>query len=222
MKRLATVPCFLALAIVIAGCAASIDPRLPPRDERTTAIDKLPLTVGAFYGEDFRAYAFTTCVVEFNPPPCAYYDHSLTVNLGKTSVALLDRTMRSLFAHIERLDRRHPPPKKLRSLAAVFTPKIIGYGYSYGGPSSGWHAWVAYQLTLYTTNGKELAQWTAYGAGKSEGGPGLHLNKIEDATLVALRAAEAHALAQFHERKEIKSWLAALCIPETGTGRNRK
>jgi len=208
----------VAALFALAGCVqATIE--LPPKEERATVIEKLPLAIGAFYGQRLRNYTYRQCLATGGPPPCPFAGFPIEVELGEASVTLFDRTLRELFETVRTVNVREPSALGSQMLAAIVEPEMVNFVLNYGR-SRRWHATITYRLVLHSTRGDEMGQWTI--SGQASAGPGLAPTSVRSATHGALRAVEAQALVGFYEQPDVKRWLRSRGIVAPGSGRNER
>ena len=205
----------LASAALV-GCkivTTVVDASLAPTGDRATVVEKLPLTVGVFYSAPFRDYAY-----DLETPA-----EQLTVrNIGRTSVALFDRTLRALFTQVVTLDSPHAAPPGAPALAAIIEPEITEYDPIL---MTGSCTTVDYLLILRSQASEELGRWPVSGKGCEALSDIISLTfSFEAVTLKstqnAMRAVEAKILTQFLVQPEVRRWLAGLGIARTGRRRN--
>ncbi len=156
-------------------------------------IEPLPLTVGIYYGPEFRNFETVQTRRDHNSID-RYH-----LRLGRPSMALFNLAFGALFAKTVALSTAPPWGDGEPGLQAAIAPRIESASFSS----------VSYAFTLTGANGRVIADWTVDGrhAGEISGE-----RTVAHSIRFAMRDAAAEFLIGFREEHEIRAWLARLEI----------
>ena len=186
----------MAAAVFMTACGSSetdyqIDPGAVLSEK--PLIEPLPLTVGIYYGPEFRNFE-TVQTRRVRDSIDRYH-----LRLGRPSMALFDLAFGALFAETVALSAAPPWEDGESQLDAAIAPRIESASLSS----------VRYAFTLTGANGRVIADWTVDGrhAGEISGE-----RTVAHSVRLAMRDAAAEFLIGFREEHEIRAWLARLEI----------
>jgi len=171
-------------------------------DYPSPLVSKLPLTVGVYYGDDFRNYRFTEITD-------ATGKDQLIINSGASQVALFDTVLPAVFENVVHLENLESVSQH-DNLDAVFVPVIQEF--QVGLPDKTklnvFEIWIKYNMRLSEADGDYIADWvmTAYGKSPTETFRSTD-DGVNNATVVALRDLAASFALGFTRIPEVNEWL---------------
>ncbi|MGH8262389.1 MAG: hypothetical protein ACRETU_00525 [Steroidobacterales bacterium] len=201
VKRLARVALAAAAATAIAACgdvAVKAEPQLP-----RALITQLPLTMGIYYGDNFRSYVHKE----------DRWGSGYVVDLGSGHVKLADELFKDEFQHAVPVTSLTAAPADAH-LAAIVEPRIERYSFLTARDTGGEYFAVTidYRLNLYNTKGEKVDSFTFVGYGSAPS-KGMGSEKpLVAATQSAMRDAAAKFLVQFPQQSTIKKLLAGEAV----------
>lgn len=191
----------MALLCVLAGCGAKeviVQGQFPE-----PLMTKLPLTLGIWYGEDFRNH-------EFFDEAKSRKDSEWLVKTGAAQVQMWDTLLNGMFVTVVPM-RADPGPDVLNQIVdAVLIPHVDELQYAIPAHTNVkvYEIWMRYRYELVTTTGKPIADWTMTSYGKT---PTAFLQSDEAAVnlaaVVALRDAGANFATNFTRVPAVREWL---------------
>ena len=195
---LATVLVVLALLV---GCGASevvVKGEFPE-----PLMNKLPLTLGVWYGEDFRTH-------EFFDDAKSRAESSWLVKTGDAQVQMWDTLLNGMFVDIVPMKAKPQPDAMNQVVDAVLIPHVDELQYAIPAHTNVkvYEIWIRYRYELVTNSGEPIANWTMTSFGKT---PTAFLQSDEAAVnlaaVVALRDAGANFAANFTRVPAVREWL---------------
>ena len=171
-------------------------------------VEKLPLTVGIYYSEEFTSN-IVRAEAGFAGDPPAFWD-TYVFDVGECSVLLFDQVVSSMFQEVMHIDS--PPGSGTRGLpvAGVFIPSFLSLDVTKGQPGFKQSKTVDinYEITLVERDGRPIDSWQVSGTGVKAHGPtfdrGAHAS---EAARAAIRDALAEFLVRFDERDKTREHL---------------
>lgn len=164
---------------------------------------KLPLTLGIWYGEDFRNH-------EFFDEAKSKRDSEWLVKTGDAQVQMWDTLLNGMFVTIVPM-RANPGPDVLNQIVdAVLIPHVDELQYAIPAHTNVkvYEIWMRYRYELVTNTGEPIADWTMTSYGKT---PTAFLQSDEAAVnlaaVIALRDAGANFATNFTRVPAVREWL---------------
>lgn len=166
-------------------------------------MDKLPLTLGVWYGDDFRNH-------EFFDEAKSRSESEWLVKTGNAQVAMWDTLLPGMFREVIAM-RRSPAVGELNPIVdAVLIPHVDELQYAIPAHTSVkvYEIWMRYRYELVTSHGEPIAEWSMTAYGKT---PTAFLQSDEEAVnlaaVVALRDAGANFATNFTRVPAVQDWL---------------
>ena len=166
-------------------------------------MDKLPLTLGIWYDEDFRAH-------EFFDDAAGRQESKWLVKTGDAQVQMWDTVLNGMFVNVVPM-RAKPEPGVLNQIVdAVLIPHVDELQYAIPTHTNVkvYEIWMRYRYELVTTSGEPIADWTMTSYGKT---PTAFLQSdkaaVNLAAVVALRDAGANFIVNFTRVPAVREWL---------------
>ncbi|MEH6569687.1 MAG: hypothetical protein V7709_11455 [Halioglobus sp.] len=191
----------IAVLSVLAGCGVkevNVQGQFPE-----PLMTKLPLTLGIWYGEDFRNH-------EFFDEAKSRKDSEWLVKTGDAQVQMWDTLLNGMFVTIVPM-RANPGPDVLNQVVdAVLIPHVDELQYAIPAHTNVkvYEIWMRYRYELVTNTGEPIADWTMTSYGKT---PTAFLQSDEAAVnlaaVVALRDAGANFATNFTRVPAVREWL---------------
>ena len=205
---------------MLAGCSATtivVDGSYP-----SPLVRKLPLTIGVYYPEELRNFAYTEIddvlvlagvVVNF-----AYTEiddnsgkDQYIVQSGTSQLELFNTVLPALFENVVMLDSLENANSE-NGIDAVFVPKIAEFqlGLPQKTKLKVYEIWMKYNMKLSKANGDYIADWvmTAYGKSPQENLQSVD-SGVQGAAVVAMRDLAASLTLGFTTVPEVNEWLKA-------------
>ena len=142
---------------MLAGCSATtivVDGSYP-----SPLVRKLPLTIGVYYPEELRNFAYTE--IDDNSGKDQYI-----VQSGTSQLELFNTVLPALFENVVMLDSLENANSE-NGIDAVFVPEIAEFqlGLPQKTKLKVYEIWMKYNMKLSKANGDYIADWvmTAYG-----------------------------------------------------------
>ena len=188
----------LLAGFLLLGCTVTVD--LDPQITPAVESDRIPMSVGVYYGPELRTYEFTT-----EPGPRM---GEVIVPLGEESVSLFQRLLSGIFETVVDIDSKPTASDPLAGLDAVIEPQIEAFTLRSSDVGKGrFWADIRYRLTIYAVDGSEIASWTVQGDGTSVDRPVSPTpDSIGRTVELALEAAATRLVASFEEVPEAARW----------------
>ena len=195
----------LALA-VLAACGdveIKAEPKLP-----AALISKLPLTVGVYYGSNFRTYVHRE----------DRWGSSYVVDLGPGHVHLADQLFGLEFTGTVPVENLNAAPQDAH-LAAIVEPRIERYSFLTARDTGGdyFAVTIDYRLVLFNTKGERLDSFTFVGYGSAPSSGVKSQSPLIAATQAAMRDAAAKFLVQFPEQATVKKLVSGETVVPLGS-----
>ena len=192
--------CAMGAVVLLSACAAStinIEGSFP-----APLVQKLPLTVGVYYDENFVNHTF----IEINDNTG---DDQYIINSGASQMELFNTMLPAVFEEVVMLDSIDSAASQ-NNLDAVFVPSIEEFqvGLPQKTRLNVYEIWVKYNMRLAQANGDYIADWvmTAYGKSPEETFQSVD-DGVNDAANVALRDLAASFTFGFSNVPEVNEWL---------------
>ncbi|MEQ9462576.1 MAG: hypothetical protein RJQ10_02855 [Haliea sp.] len=202
------------LVLLLAGCGTKqvlVQSEFPP-----PVMNKLPLTIGVWYDEEFANH-------EFFDEAAGRAETSWLVNTGQAQVQLWDTLLKGMFRDVVYMNGKPGPGQMNPVVDAVLLPAVDELQYAIPAHTNVkvYEIWMRYRLQLVTTGGIPIADWTMPAYGKT---PTAFMQSDEGAVrlaaIVALRDAGAHFASTFTAIPDVAQWLASL--PRAGEAADRR
>ncbi len=197
----------IAMILLLTACSAAtinIEGTFP-----APLVQKLPLTVGVYYDEDFINHSF----IEINDNTG---DDQYIINSGASQIELFNTMLPAVFEQVVQLDSLESATG-MSEIDAVFVPAIEEFqvGLPQKTRLNVYEIWVKYNMRLAQSNGDYIADWvmTAYGKSPEETFQSVDAG-VNDAANVALRDLAASFTLGFSSIPEINEWLRSQNITE--------
>jgi hypothetical protein len=191
----------LSVLILLAGCGVkevNVQGEFPE-----PLMTKLPLTLGIWYGEDFRNH-------EFFEEAKSKRDSEWLVKTGDAQVQMWNTLLNGMFVKIVPM-RAEPGPDVLNQIVdAVLIPTVDELQYAIPAHTNVkvYEIWMRYRYELVTNTGEPIADWTMTSYGKT---PTAFLQSDEAAVnlaaVIALRDAGANFATNFTQVPAVREWL---------------
>jgi len=192
--------CMLAL-VFLSACGANkvvVEGKFPP-----PLMTPLPLNIGVWYPEEFRAHEFTDMAK--NPR-----DSSWVVKTGEAQVQMWDTVLGGMFQNLEQM-RAAPGPGVLNQIVdAVLIPHVAELQYAIPTQThvKVYEIWMRYRFELVSASGEPIAEWMMTAYGKT---PTAFLQSdtaaVNFAAVMALRDGGANFVTSFTRVPELSDWL---------------
>ena len=191
----------LALLLLLTGCGTSkvvVKGQFPE-----PLMEKLPLTLGIWYGEDFRNH-------EFFDDAAGRSESKWLVQTGNAQVQMLDILLNGMFVNVVPMKAKPEPGALNQVVDAVLIPHVDELQYAIPAHTNVkvYEIWMRYRYELVTTSGEPIADWTMTSYGKT---PTAFLQSNEAAVnlaaVVALRDAGANFIVNFTRVPAVREWL---------------
>jgi hypothetical protein len=172
-------------AVTLVGCRKEIDPdyRVPP-----PLVERLPITVGLYYGNEFR-----DARVQSEP-----IESDFTILAGRANLSLHDHLFSDLFLKVVPLADKFKAPQSIDKLDAIIESEMSAFTYYWNVYSGSVSVDIEYSYTLYSPDGGKLNQWIAKGYGQSSKGIGVY-NTLDNSIKIAMRDAAARFVVALNE-----------------------
>lgn len=192
----------LLVLLLLAGCG--VKEVVVEGDFPEPLMTKLPLTLGIWYGEDFRNH-------EFFDAAKSRADSEWLVKTGDAQVQMWDTLLNGMFVTVVPMKANPGPDVMNQIVDAVLIPHVDELQYAIPAHTNVkvYEIWLRYRYELVTTNGEPIADWTMTSYGKT---PTAFLRSDEAAVnlaaVVALRDAGANFATNFTRVPAVRDWLS--------------
>ena len=171
-------------AVYIGACTERVSVSVETFPLPNPVVEKLHLTVGVHYTEDFRSYRRTI------DRDVWIYD----LSLGSGSVDLFDQVLRSIFVSVISVSKVQFPSDHQPSPMLILEPSLYANVEGGRGVLAGYPKYTLnYGLKFYDANGTKLGSWTVSG----------HVSDIQ----TAMRHAAAKLLLGLPEQEYVHAAL---------------
>jgi len=190
---------------MLTGCSATtivVDGSYP-----SPLVRKLPLTIGVYYPEELRNFAYTE--IDDNSGKDQYI-----VQSGTSQLELFNTVLPALFENVVMLDSLDSlnTASSENGIDAVFVPEIAEFqlGLPQKTKLKVYEIWMKYNMKLSKANGDYIADWvmTAYGKSPQENLQSVD-SGVQGAAVVAMRDLAASLTLGFTTVPEVNDWLKA-------------
>lgn len=190
----------LTCLIVLSGCSATVIDITGTYP--SPLVNKLPLTLGVYYDEEFTNFSY----IEINDENG---NDQYIVNSGASQIELFNTLLPSVFDEIVLLDNLDEL-NNYTNLDAIFVPTIEEF--QLGLPKKTrldvYEIWVKYNMKLSEVSGDYIADWVVTAYGKSPADTFRSVDAgVNDAAIIALRDFAASFALGFSNIPEINEWL---------------
>ena len=176
-------------------------------------IEKLPIKVGVYYGNDFRTYN----TIQEND-----YTQSVTriskIQLGKANIALFNFISSHLFENVTHIQQLPNELENLHNVDLLLEPKISNYEYIertvFYEPAA--QVNIAYIINFYSPDGKQISTWTISGeSSRYITWHGIEVMRrhtsVKELTHLSMREVAAQFFADFCNQSDIKKHFDKQC-----------
>ncbi len=166
-------------------------------------MNKLPLTLGVWYVEDFANH-------EFFDETKSRKESDWIVKTGQAQVQMWDALLNGMFENLVHMQAKPGPDTKNQMVDAVLIPHVeeLQYAIPTHTHIKVYELWLRYRFELVTTSGDSIAEWTMTAYGKT---PTAFLQSAEAAVNLAavmtLRDAGANFAVNFSRVPDVQQWL---------------
>lgn len=151
----------VAISILIvfgSACTFRYSIRLTPKLASLPVVEKVPVTLGVYYSEEFRKYVHQQAVGS---------DWQI-VHMGEASTTLFDRLLPSACEQVIPVSR-FPTGEPVAAVAAILEPRIEAFQLKYWWQKDVEDFGVTFRIILYTPEGIPTLSQIIRGQGKGEG-----------------------------------------------------
>jgi hypothetical protein len=181
----------------VAGCdqALTIPDRFP-----APLVETLPLRVAVYY----PAESFS----EFTYIEAAGGETDWTIRAGDANVAMFDAVSRRLFREAVRIDQL-PAAGAAAGYDAYLEPRVDAFEFALPSQSgtNQYSVWIRYKLKVYGRDGTLIQEWPVSAYGQSASSTLQPARSMQEATVLAMRDAEATFSTGFARQKAIRQQL---------------
>ncbi|MFV0477917.1 MAG: hypothetical protein ACK5ME_08790 [Parahaliea sp.] len=177
-------------------------------------MEKLPLTIGVYYGPDFSGH-------EFFDETTDREKSEWIVRTGDAQVSMWNTLLPGMFNRLVHVNAR-PEPAQPAAVDAVLVPHVAELQYTIPKQTNikVYEIWMRYHFELLSPTGEPIAEWTMPAYGKT---PTAFLQSdqaaVNLAAVVALRDAGANFATSFNRIPPVHDWLLDKHIPLPGQTR---
>ena len=201
---------YAMIAVITLACAGCANQVVVEGNFPAPVLDKLPLTMGVYYDEDFRNH-------EFFDEAKSRAETDWIVRTGQAQVDMYNTLLPGMFEKIVMLNEIPARTRVAEALEegidAVLVPHVAELQYSIPTQTkvNVFEIWMRYRYELYSREGELVAEWTMTSYGKT---PTAFLQTAEAAVnlaaVVALRDAGANFAMNFAQVPEVRTWMDSL------------
>jgi hypothetical protein len=191
----------LAVLMLLAGCG--INEVVVKGSFPAPVMNKLPLTLGIWYGEDFRNHEFFDQAKTRN-------ESEWLVKTGEAQVQMWDILLNGMFVTVVPMKGKPGSETMNQVVDAVLIPHVDELQYAIPAHTNVkvYEIWMRYRYELVTSSGEPIADWSMTSYGKT---PTAFLQSDEAAVnlaaVVALRDAGANFATNFTRVPAVRDWL---------------
>jgi len=162
-------------------------------------VETLPLRVAVHYPETFRGYTYTEATGG---------DTSWTIRAGAAHVAMFDAVTKRLFREAVRVEAL-PAPGSGAGYDAYLEPTVDAFEFALPTQSgtNQYSVWIRYRLKVYGPDGRLIQDWPVSAYGQSASATLQPARSMQEATVLAMRDAEASFSTGFPRQKAIRQQL---------------
>jgi hypothetical protein len=197
----------LTCIVLQLGCVTPpIRVPLAPIFRAPAKLDRLPLTIGAYYSDQFRSYEHRELIGDSGV--------TMVRPIGQASVNLFRSAFASTFQHVLELVN-----SSSANTAAILEVEIEGVEVgpkSTGRGPGGDFAWaeITYRFTLREADGDRIASWAVSGRGQAVFAGFNYLQAHGLATNRAMMDAAGKFTREFRAVPEVQPWLRSIAVVE--------
>ena len=181
-RHLLRVAILLPLLVLplLAGCDQALT---VPNTFPEPLVEPLPLDVALVFSDEFANYRYSENVAG---------DSKWDIDLGKANVALFESVSRRLFRSATRVSSR-PAGPEAAGFNAIIEPSVAAFEFSLPSQSATeqYSVWIRYTVKVFRPDGELLTAWNISAYGESGATLLRPARSMEQATILALRDAEA-------------------------------
>ena len=187
----------LLATVLLTGCTTIVDVQ---GSVPTPLVRKIPAQVGVYFDENFKNYQHTEALDA---------EGTWKIKLGDKNLTFFRSLLDSLFESVEELPTPEPSAEVAANLDAIVIPRIEKYGFLTPNLSGlkFFSASIHYRITMVDMAGKQLADWTVVGYGKSEGSAFGADSALGEATMLAIRDGGARISIGLPNQPEVVKWV---------------
>jgi hypothetical protein len=166
-------------------------------------VERLPLTLGVWYGEDFSKH-------EFFEEAKTRRDSSWIVNTGAAQVQMWDTLLAGMFTKVVHLEHAPQQGQPIPGVDGVLIPHVeeLQYAIPTHTQVKVFEVWMRYRFELWSNQGAPIAEWPMSSYGKT---PTAFLQSNQEAVnlaaVMALRDAGANFAMHFTRVPALQEWL---------------
>lgn len=204
---------FIAVCLLLMGCAVERNVKLDTRLPLHPAIAQVPLRMGVYYSPDYLAF---TKKIEFACSTSERSDVFFIFPIGAASSDLFDQIIASMFTSVTRRFSLSQLTDKASSLDGILAPQIESFTWEAicSVPNTIDHllASIRYRVNLYDPGGQLVASMQMAGSGYER--PRVCFSNCKDsfAAEQAMQDAMAKFMLEFCDQPEVKHWMSTLGI----------
>jgi len=175
-------------------------------------IEPLPINVGVYYGNDFRAYKKKQLNV---------YSQNVTsicnIQLGEANIALFDYILFNVFDNVTSIQQLPNKRHNFNNIDLIIEPTISDYAYALAERSDPEaSAYITYEIRFYSPDDMQITSWTIHGEGFipprfQRKGPVLSRTWVVKLTQLAMREVAAQFMTDFCNQKDIQTLFHEQC-----------
>ncbi len=200
-RRLLRFTSCLTALVLLSACGAKqvvVQGQFP-----SPLMDRLPLTLGVWYMEDFAKH-------EFFDESKSKKESDWIVKTGEAQVKMWDTLLSGMFENLVHLQAKPDPDTMNQMVDAVLIPHVeeLQYAIPTHTHVKVYEIWLRYRFELVSTSGDPIAEWTMTAYGKT---PTAFMQSDEAAVnlaaVMALRDAGANFVVNFARVPDVQQWL---------------
>ena len=200
-RRLLRFTSWLTALVLLSACGAKqvvVQGQFP-----SPLMDKLPLTLGVWYMEDFAKH-------EFFDESKSKKESDWIVKTGEAQVQMWDAVLSGMFENLVHMQAKPDPDTMNQVVDAVLIPHIeeLQYAIPIHTNIKVYEIWFRYRFELVSTSGEPIAEWSMTAYGKT---PTAFMQSDEAAVnlaaVMALRDAGANFAVNFTRVPDVQQWL---------------
>ncbi len=200
-RRLLRFTSCLTALVLLSACGAKqvvVQGQFP-----SPLMDRLPLTLGVWYMEDFAKH-------EFFDESKSKKESDWIVKTGEAQVRMWDTLLSGMFENLVHMQAKPDPDTMNQVVDAVLIPHIEELQYAIPTHTNikVYEIWFRYRFELVTPRGDPIAEWSMTAYGKT---PTAFMQSDEAAVnlaaVMALRDAGANFVVNFARVPDVQQWL---------------
>jgi hypothetical protein len=196
MQLRSCTPLLAAVCACVAGCGreVAVAVSIP-----APLVEALPLTVGIVYDKEFSEYVYSEKATGAD----------WTVNLGNSTIIMMDKVLKTAFAKVVRLDALPTTDAPAAGVDFVLKPAVDEYAFltPQDAGVDFYSVSIRFQFDAFAPNGLPVDQWQINSYGRVRSKKLNPKESLEAATDLALRDAAATMALDFKQRPQIQALL---------------